>query len=109
MSNLAILVAALRAATPSEVLEKLEMKGPLGQKAFFVTSGVKPVDLYCYLQARFGAPNGLLSFLRKDDSNNLFHWHYSLRAGVDWLDIMASTYRIELHLPDATQEGSSPA
>ncbi|MDE2177969.1 MAG: hypothetical protein KGJ50_06655, partial [Xanthomonadaceae bacterium] len=30
-----------------------------------------PVDIYCYLHAKYGTPNGLQNFLRSDDSDNL--------------------------------------
>ncbi|MER8447386.1 hypothetical protein NKH52_29875 [Mesorhizobium sp. M1066] len=35
-----------------------------------VRSRLRPVDIYCYLKARFGEPNGFQDFLRKDDSDN---------------------------------------
>ncbi|KUM25835.1 hypothetical protein AU467_24280 [Mesorhizobium loti] len=46
-----------------------------------VRSKLKPVDIYCYLKARFGEPNGFQNFLRKNDSDNWIHWDYSLEAG----------------------------
>ena len=35
---------------------------------------IAPSDLYCYLHARFGPPNGPQNFLRNDSSDNLIHW-----------------------------------
>jgi hypothetical protein len=42
---------------------------------------LSPVDVYCYLKARFGEPNGFQNFLRRDTSDNLIHWDYNLKAG----------------------------
>lgn len=42
------------------------------------TNEIKPIDLYCYLQAKYGNPNGLQNFLRDDSSDNLIHWEWSL-------------------------------
>src|SRR3546814_14611630 len=43
---------------------------------------ISPFDAYTYLHARFGAPNGLQTFLARNDSDNLFHWAYYLKAGA---------------------------
>lgn len=42
------------------------------------TNEIKPLDLYCYLYAKFGPPNGIQNFLRADDSDNLIHWEWTL-------------------------------
>jgi hypothetical protein len=39
---------------------------------------ISPLDLYCYLKARFGEPNGYQMIAKKEDSDNLFQWHYDL-------------------------------
>lgn len=57
---------------------------------------ISPVDLYCYLNARFGRPNGLQMLLRNDDSDNLIHWHYTLDYEEETLEIMCFTFRIEV-------------
>lgn len=64
-----------------------------------VVSGIRPVDMYCYLVARFGQPNGLQNILRKDDSDNWIHWHFDLRYRGDPLHVLAMTFRIEIWLP----------
>lgn len=66
-----------------------------GQK-FSITSGVRPVDLYCYLTARFGSPNGIQNTLKSDDSDNLVHWNYTLEFKGSRIDIMALNYRIDV-------------
>lgn len=63
-----------------------------------ITDNIKPVDLYCYLQARFGEPNGLMTiFKKKNDSDNLVHWDYSFEYEGYVITIMCMTYRIEVH------------
>lgn len=39
-----------------------------------------PVDMYCYLKARFGEPNGFQNWLRKDSSDNWIHWDFNLKS-----------------------------
>lgn len=47
---------------------------------FRLGNQISPLDLFCYLHARFGEPNGEMMLLKeKDDVNNLFHWEYSLK------------------------------
>lgn len=57
---------------------------------------IKPVDLYCYLFARFGPPNGIQNFLRGDHSDNLIHWEWALRSEDCILLIQGQNYRTEL-------------
>ena len=49
--------------------------------SLIVRSMLRPVDVYCYLVARFGQPNGFQSFLRRDDSDNWIHWDFNLKTG----------------------------
>jgi hypothetical protein len=53
----------------------------MGPSMLAVRSSLSPVDVYCYLKARFGEPNGFQNFLRKDDSDNWIHWDFNLKAG----------------------------
>lgn len=57
---------------------------------------VSPFDAYTYLHARFGEPNGLQTFLAKDDSDNLFHWDYHLKAGT--MDLLFVGATEEVHV-----------
>jgi hypothetical protein len=61
-----------------------------------VRSRLKPVDIYCYLKARFGEPNGFQNFLRRDDSDNWIHWDYSLKAGK--VDVYFAGTSREIHM-----------
>jgi hypothetical protein len=61
-----------------------------------IRDGITPVELYCYLNARFGAANGFQMALRADDSDNLIHWHYTLKYKGETLEIMSLTFRLEI-------------
>jgi hypothetical protein len=90
-------------APPAEVIEHLKNHKPENAsppRRLFIKTGIKPVDLYCYFHARFGPPNGLQSFLRQNDSSNIFHWHYSLWTDERAIEIMAGTYKIEVWFPE---------
>jgi hypothetical protein len=68
---------------------------PKRSSMLVVRRHLSPVDLYCYLKARFGNPNGFQTFLRKDDSENWIHWDFDLKSG-DQDVYMCSTSR-EIH------------
>lgn len=59
---------------------------------------IKQIDLYCFLKWKFGEPNGLLSFLRGNHSNNFIQWHYSLNMDDIYIDIIGSTRFLEFHV-----------
>lgn len=58
---------------------------------------IKPIDLYCYLHAKYGAPNGIQNFLRNDDSDNLIHWEWTLANDDGLLTIQEHNFRTEVH------------
>lgn len=54
-----------------------------------VSDEIKPVDLYCYLKAKFGDPNGFQMALRKSHtSDNLINWHWTLAYEDDRIEIL---------------------
>ncbi len=59
-------------------------------------NNIKPIDLYCNLQVRFGKPNGIQNLFRSDDSDNLVHWDYLLDYEGYRIHIQCMTYRIEI-------------
>ena len=77
-------VTEWRASTKREIACWLEID-PNHDKhrrhLLIVRTQLRPVDLYCYLVARFGTPNGIQNFLRRDDSDNWIHWDYNIKAG----------------------------
>lgn len=62
------------------------------------TNEIKPLDLYCYLYAKYGEPNGLLNLARKDDSDNLIHWEWTLANADGLISIMGMNFRTEVLL-----------
>jgi len=79
-------VQSWRAPTKEETLAWLESKKLGSEKrsktsALMVRRQLSPVDVYCYLKARFGEPNGFQNWLRQDSSDNWVHWDYYLKAG----------------------------
>lgn len=59
---------------------------------------IKPLDLYCYLYAKYGPPNGIQSLLRSDDSDNLIHWEWALAGEYGITMIQGQNFRTEVHL-----------
>lgn len=98
-------INSIRNLTEKESLDLLklatERKHNTGKRQHIqISTGLTQVDLFCYLAVRFGRPKGILSLLRKDDSDNLVHWHYTLSLNGDLVDILSFTYRIEVFLPE---------
>lgn len=62
------------------------------------TNEIKPLDLYCYLYAKYGPPNGLQSILRSDDSDNLIHWEWALAGEFGIIMIQGQNFRSEVLL-----------
>jgi hypothetical protein len=59
-----------------------------------VRTHLTPLDVYCYLKARFGEPNGFQNFLRKDDSHNFIHWEYQIESHGINIHIMGSNRQL---------------
>jgi hypothetical protein len=59
-----------------------------------VRTHLTPLDVYCYLKARFGEPNGFQNFLRKDDSDNFIHWEYQIESHGINIHIMGSNRQL---------------
>jgi hypothetical protein len=59
---------------------------------------LKPIDLYCYLYAKYGPPNGIQSLLRSDDSDNLIHWEWALAGEHGITMIQGQNFRTEVLL-----------
>lgn len=71
-------------------------KLPKGGGTWRVGNEIKPSDLYCYLYARFGPPNGIQNFLRTDDSDNLIHWEWTLACKNGLIQFMGMNLRTEI-------------
>jgi hypothetical protein len=75
---------AWRASTREEVVDFVDRdrskEARRHRSTLVVRTHLRPVDVYTYLVARFGQPNGFQNFLRKDDSDNLIHWDFNIKA-----------------------------
>lgn len=92
-------VAALACPHPKVIFEELRKEDrPKGSRILVMLNEITPSDLYCYLGARFGRPNGIQNFLRKDDSDNLVHWEWMLRSQYCWLSFLGMNFRTEVWL-----------
>ena len=87
----------LRALHPKALLEIYQQQthAPLLELWEF-TDELKPLDLYCYLHAKYGPPNGIQNFLRKDDSDNLIHWEWALVNEDGMVLIQGHNFRTEV-------------
>lgn len=70
-----------------------------------IQNEVKPVDLVCYLAGRFGPPNGFQNFLRRDDSDNLVHWDWTLCTFDTTLFLWGTNFRTDLIVRSAQPFG----
>ena len=71
-----------------------------GKSSLVLQQTISPFDAYTYLHARFGPPNGMQTFLAKDDSDNLFHWDYNLRAGKKELIFIGASEEVHVWFDD---------
>jgi len=74
-----------------------------------LTNEVRPSDIYCYLGARFGHPNGLQNFFRNDDSDNLIHWEWYLKTSIGYITFAGLNFRTDIwihgtELPDTEKQ-----
>jgi hypothetical protein len=88
-------VPSWRRSTPQEVLafihrmpterkpKKKPARGEGKHEILVVREQLAPVDIYCYLKARFGEPNGYQTRLARRDSDNWIHWDYLLKSADD--------------------------
>ncbi len=80
-----------------DLIEMLRAEGrPHFDTHWTLCNEIKPVDLYCYLYGRFGAPNGIQNFLRGDHSENLIHWEWTLASHGRIILVQGHNFRTEL-------------
>lgn len=94
-------VAALNCPSITEIFAEMQRKDRATQSTFLsIRNEIAPSDLYCYLRARFGFPNGVQNFLRNDSSDNLIHWEWMLRFSTGWLLLQGMNFRTAVILLD---------
>lgn len=71
---------------------------PRRPSALAVRHHLSPVDVYCYLKARFGEPNGIQNSLRTNDSSNWIHWDFMLKAGDEDVYICGTSREVHFGL-----------
>lgn len=92
-------IAELEPIHPKALMEQLQSDDrPHFNTCWTLKNELKPIDLYCYLFARFGPPNGVQNFLRGDHSDNLIHWEWALRAQGRVMLIQGQNFRTEIWL-----------
>jgi hypothetical protein len=65
-------------------------------RSLVLQGSVSPFDVYTYLHTRFGEPNGLQTLFAIDDSDNLFHWDWNLKAGAHDLIFIGATQEVHV-------------
>lgn len=85
-----------KACHPKQSLNFIRSNHSRKIRTINIINEIKPVDLFCFLGAKFGPPNGPQNFLRRDDSDNLIHWDWLLFSETDALHIMGMNYRTEV-------------
>jgi hypothetical protein len=92
------LLNSLKCPNTKELIKRQLSPVRKHKRAIFYTwrNEVSPADLYCYLFARFGPPNGVQNILRKDDSDNLIHWEWVLDHPQGKLSFTGLNFRTEV-------------
>jgi len=104
----ATFVSELEAIHPKELMRLLQSEDrPHFETYWTLKNEIRPVDLYCYLYARFGPPNGIQNFLRADHSENLIHWEWALQSHGIILLLQSLNFRTEIWLSGEEQSASS--
>jgi hypothetical protein len=80
-----------------------------GHPSYCLNNGrLSPLTLYCYLKSKFGPPNGIqMLFKKPNDSDNLIHWHYTIRSDEDILEILGMNTKIEFWLNSSVKVSES--
>jgi len=70
-------------------------------------TSLSPADLYIYLKARFGPPNGVMMILRAPHSDNFIQWHYTLKSGISDFEILGLNTRTEFMISEYDNLGEN--
>jgi hypothetical protein len=70
-----------------------------GRHRIVLKNEIRPVDLFCYLGARFGHPLGFFSQVPRQDFNEAINWHFLLYLPEGSVDIISLNFRTEVYLP----------
>ena len=98
--------------TKDDLIQKLRLKENDKKFKFsehwVLKNEIKPVDLYCYLYAKYGSPKGLLTLLRNKElgSANLIQWDWMLKSDFGTLHIQGHNFRTEVFVTHNIGEDS---
>nr|WP_298892739.1 hypothetical protein [uncultured Acinetobacter sp.] len=69
---------------------------------------IKPVDLYCYLHAKYGSPNGILTLMRNKElgSANLIQWDWMLKSDLGTVHVQGHNFKTEVFISHNMEVGS---
>lgn len=96
-----------RVVNPTHMLARLREEVPRPKVGtWIIHEGISPLDLYVYLKARFGAPNGFAMTLKNPSSDNLIHWNWTLQSGNAVIDLLGYQLQVLLAI-DGTNDPSS--
>jgi len=96
-----------RASTRREVADWLKSSQSAERSSrvtLVVRSQLRPVDVYCYLVARFGRPNGFLNHLHRDDSDNWIHWDFNLKSSDVDLRLAGTSRDVHITVGEALND-----
>jgi len=74
---------------------------------WILDKSLAPADLYVYLKARFGPPNGVMMIVRGPHSDNFIQWHYTLKSGSSNFEILGLNTRTEFWISDYPNLGDN--
>lgn len=92
----------LQILNKEELIQKLRSENNEETSFYYehwiIKNEIKPVDLYCYLYAKYGPPNGLLTLLRNRElgSANLIQWDWMLKSDLGTVHIQGHNFRTEI-------------
>jgi hypothetical protein len=92
----------VEAASTSEISKFLPQfqakKGFTYSTRITLREQVSPASFYLYLLGRYGPPNGILSYIGKQDPRirSSILWHYTLSLQGELIHVIAHSYRIEV-------------
>lgn len=92
-------------------LEKGEDK--VGSKKRYVQwrqfgNELSPMEVYKYLKARFGLPNGITVIVKNPSLDNIIHWHYSIVCKTARIEFYGHSSGLEIMINDTDSEQVEP-
>ena len=87
-------------ASPKHVYDFINTNKMKSGSVLVIRASLAPLDMYCYLKARFGEPNGFQTLLKNDTSDNWIHWDYLIIAENNYISICGTAREIHILMPD---------